>query len=153
MSAPKFVAFALLAAALSCDAAPTWERSTLALGGTNLQLEVAMTPEAQRQGLMFREELNDNAGMLFPFEPPRPVAMWMKNTLIDLDAAFIDACGEIFQISHMKAGTLDVHRAVQDAAFVLETNAGWFERHKVIPGMTIQKLMNPKYCRANAQGH
>ncbi|MDX2243285.1 MAG: DUF192 domain-containing protein [Leptolyngbyaceae cyanobacterium bins.302] len=59
------------------------------LGGQVIQLEVAKTPEQQAMGLMFRSELEPNRGMLFPFNPPRPVTFWMKNVLIDLDMVFL----------------------------------------------------------------
>lgn len=150
MRAAKIVALSFLAAAFACEASPGWERATLQIGGTTMQLEVAVSLEAKRQGFMFREDLADNTGMLFPFDPPKLVSMWMKNTLIDLDAAFIDGCGEVFQIAHMKAGTLDMHRSVQDTAYVLETSAGWFTRHNIKAGSHIEELRNPKYCTTTA---
>ncbi|MBV5257708.1 DUF192 domain-containing protein [Synechococcus moorigangaii CMS01] len=52
-------------------------------------LEVAKTPEQQRLGLMYREFLPDDRGMLFEFQPPRPVSFWMKNCLINLDMIFL----------------------------------------------------------------
>ena len=57
--------------------------------GTTVDLEVAATPEQQALGLMHREALGDNRGMLFPFEPPRFAAFWMKNTLMSLDIIFL----------------------------------------------------------------
>jgi uncharacterized protein len=54
-----------------------------------IQLEVAQTPEQQEIGLMNRPPLPDDRGMLFPFEPPRPVAFWMKNTPSPLDIIFL----------------------------------------------------------------
>ncbi|MEM1309740.1 MAG: DUF192 domain-containing protein [Cyanobacteria bacterium P01_D01_bin.71] len=61
-------------------------------------LEVAKTPQQQATGLMARESLPDDRGMLFPFEPARPVSFWMKNVLIPLDMVFIQN-GEIIAIS------------------------------------------------------
>jgi uncharacterized membrane protein (UPF0127 family) len=52
-------------------------------------LEVARTQEEQSTGLMYRKELVDDRGMLFEFDPPRPVNFWMKNTLIPLDIIFL----------------------------------------------------------------
>lgn len=54
-----------------------------------IQLEVAQTPEQQEVGLMNRPVLADDRGMLFPFEPPRPVIFWMKNTPSPLDIVFL----------------------------------------------------------------
>lgn len=54
-----------------------------------VDLEVAATPEQQALGLMYRADLGENRGMLFPFDPPRPAAFWMKNTLMALDIIFL----------------------------------------------------------------
>jgi uncharacterized membrane protein (UPF0127 family) len=59
------------------------------LGGQTIGLEVAQTPQQQAIGLMARESLADDRGMLFPFEPARPVSFWMKNVRIPLDMVFI----------------------------------------------------------------
>lgn len=54
-----------------------------------VELEVAQTRQQQATGLMSRQSLADNRGMLFPFNPPQPVSFWMKNVLIDLDMIFL----------------------------------------------------------------
>jgi uncharacterized protein len=59
------------------------------IAGKTIQLEVAQTPQQQATGLMGRKTLADDRGMLFLFEPPRPVQFWMKNTLLDLDMIFL----------------------------------------------------------------
>ena len=110
------------------------EEKTVTVNDKALTVEVARTIEEQRKGLMFRTELAADRGMVFVFTPVRPVAMWMKNTLIDLDAAFLDEKGCIFRIASMKAKTLDLHRSELPAAYVVETNGGWFDFHNVKPG-------------------
>ncbi|NJK28659.1 MAG: DUF192 domain-containing protein [Acaryochloridaceae cyanobacterium CSU_3_4] len=62
-------------------------------------LEVAQTPQQQAIGLMGRNILGDNQGMLFPFDPPRSVSFWMKNVWIDLDMIFLRK-GKVFAIEH-----------------------------------------------------
>ena len=59
------------------------------MGSTVIQLEVANTPQQQALGLMFRGNLADDRGMLFPFANPRPVQFWMKNVFIYLDMIFL----------------------------------------------------------------
>lgn len=54
-----------------------------------IQLEVAETPEQQQMGLMYRDSLADDRGMLFPFRPARQVGFWMKNVQIPLDMVFL----------------------------------------------------------------
>ena len=63
--------------------------ATVVLGGETINLEVAETPRQQALGLMYRTSLADDRGMLFPFDPPRPVRFWMKNCFISLDMLFI----------------------------------------------------------------
>ncbi len=68
------------------------------IAGEIFELEVAKTPEQQAMGLMFRRSLPDNRGMLFSFDPPRPVSFWMKNTVISLDMIFMQN-GEVKYIA------------------------------------------------------
>lgn len=61
----------------------------VAIANQVIQLEVAKTPQQQAMGLMYRAQLADNRGMIFPFAPARPVSFWMKNVVIPLDMVFV----------------------------------------------------------------
>jgi uncharacterized protein len=63
--------------------------ASVKIGKQTILLEVARTSEEQATGLMYRTDLAKNRGMLFVFNPPRPVQFWMKNTLIPLDMLFM----------------------------------------------------------------
>ena len=64
--------------------------ATAKIGQEEIQLEVARTPEEQAIGLMYRESLADNRGMLFPFQQERYARFWMKNVPIALDIIFLN---------------------------------------------------------------
>ena len=80
-----------------------------------IQLEVARTPEQQEVGLMNRSPLAADRGMLFPFEPPRPVVFWMKNTPSSLDIVFL-LNGEV------KAIAVDAHPCAADPCPTYSSN-------------------------------
>ncbi len=69
------------------------------VGDQMIALEVAETEQQQEMGLMYRKQLEDNRGMLFPFNPPRPVGFWMKNCLINLDMVFLRK-GKVIQVAY-----------------------------------------------------
>lgn len=87
---------------------------------------------------MNRESLPENAGMLFVFAEPKAQAFWMKNTLIPLSIAFIDAEGKIVQIEDMKPHDETNTMSKTKVQYALETNRGWFERHGVAVGEVLK---------------
>ncbi|WP_421950534.1 DUF192 domain-containing protein [Pelagibacterium sp.] len=88
-------------------------------------VEIADSPEETSRGLMFREELAPDAGMLFDFINERPASFWMQNTLIPLDMLFIKADGEIVRI-HENAIPMDTTPipSGEPVRFVLEIPGG-----------------------------
>lgn len=114
----------------------------LSAGMHLIQAELAATEEQREQGLMYREKMPVNAGMLFVFGNPATQCMWMKNTPLPLSVAFIDASGKIINIEDMQPHTLDSHcstRAVP-VRYALEMNLGWFKQRNIKPGMNIGNL-------------
>jgi len=88
-------------------------------------VEVARTGEQQAQGLMNRRALAPDAGMLFPFDPPRPASFWMRNTLIPLDMIFIRPDGAIARIAANTVPMSDTQVAVAEPmTAVLELRGG-----------------------------
>ncbi|MGK5036610.1 DUF192 domain-containing protein [Janthinobacterium sp. LB3P118] len=118
------------------------KRLQLSAGMHLIQAEVAATQEQREQGLMYREKMPVNAGMLFVFGNPSTQCMWMKNTPLPLSVAFIDASGKIVNIEDMQAHTLDSHCSTRSVPvrYALEMNLGWFKQKNIKPGMNIGNL-------------
>lgn len=112
----------------------------LRIKGHALRAELANDDESRSVGLMFRERLADNSGMVFVYESEGHHAMWMKNTLIPLSVAFVDKKGRIINIEDMQPQTEDAHGALGPAAYALEVNQGWFKKRAIKPGDRIEGL-------------
>ncbi len=98
-------------------------------------VEMAVTPEEQSKGLMFRRELPDRQGMLFDFKREQPTNFWMKNTYIPLDMIFIRADGRILNIAE---NTVPLSEALVSSAgpvrAVLEVIAGTTKKLGIAAG-------------------
>lgn len=105
-----------------------------------IKAEVAATYPTRMQGLMMREKMGANEGMLFVFPDRERQCMWMKNTLLPLSVAFIDDAGVILNVEDMKPQTEDSHCSAKPARFALEMNLGWFKSKKLGPGTRITGL-------------
>lgn len=129
--------FSAYAFAASSSKFPTIE---LNAGMHVIKAEVASTNAQRQQGLMFREKMAPNEGMIFVFEAPASVCMWMKNTLLPLSVAFIDADRKIVNIEDMNPQTTDSHCAKKPVRYALEMNQGWFKQKNIKPGSVIGGL-------------
>ena len=105
-----------------------------------IQAEVADTDATRQRGLMMRNQMANNEGMIFDFGEPAAVCMWMKNTLIPLSVAFIDANGQIVNIEDMQPQTLESHCAKKAVRYALEMNQGWFKQKNIQAGFKIGGL-------------
>lgn len=112
----------------------------LEAGGHRITAELAMTPAARERGLMHRDALPDDHGMLFVHAEPERICMWMKDTPIPLAVAFLDGQGVIINIAEMRPLSLDTHCAERPARYALEMTRGWFARRGLSPGMRITGL-------------
>ena len=112
----------------------------LKVGSQTVKAEVAVTDETRQKGLMFREKVAANSGMLFVFADIAYHAMWMRNTPLPLAVAFMDQSGKIVSIHEMQPHTEISHMAAGPVRYALEMNGGWFERNQVKAGDLIQGL-------------
>lgn len=115
------------------------QRLEVGVGDALVEVEVADTGEARRRGLMFRQQLGEDQGMLFVFPGERVRQMWMLNTSIPLDAGFFDADGVLVNwVSMLPDGGSQIHSSTAPAHYVLEVNHGWFERTGITPGARLR---------------
>ncbi len=113
---------------------------TLTAGMHLIKAEVATDEAAQEQGLMFRDKLGPNEGMLFVFNRIERHCFWMKNTKIPLAIAFIDVHGMVTDIDEMQADTRNLHCPSQAGLYALEMESGWFAAKGIKPGVFIKGL-------------
>ena len=111
---------------------------TTASGAHVFQVEVASTPAEQARGLMFRSVMGADEGMIFPMNPPRPTAFWMKNTVIPLDIIFIGPDRKVLNVA-ANAVPYDLAPLPSDgdAAGVLELVGGRAAQIGLKPGDTV----------------
>jgi hypothetical protein len=121
-----------------------FEKEKIKIGSKTIVVEIAKTPDQHQYGLMNRNSLPENSGMLFIFENEQTLNFWMKNTFIDLSIAYINKDKQIIDIQEMKAtnqmmvGDLPTYPSLKPALYALEMNTGWFKKNKVKLG---QKLV------------
>lgn len=119
----------------------------LRIGEHSIRAELANTPQTRQNGLMFRRHLASSSGMIFVFPTPQGVSMWMKNTLIPLSVAFLDAEGRILNIEDMEPHSEKPHSSTSFAKYALEMNQGWFSARAIREGEQVsglKRLPQPK---------
>lgn len=138
--AALFLVFMVLASMLIAPAAEAkFRKDKLTLktasGEHVIEIEIAMTSEEKSLGLMYRTTVPRNTGMLFPYDRPQELTMWMRNTYASLDMLFIKADGTIHRIEY---GTEPMSERViasrGPVTAVLELAAGEAKRLAVMPG-------------------
>lgn len=109
-----------------CARKPASDLATIRMkiGDETFTLEVADTEPARQYGLMHRDSMPSDHGMLFVFEEERPLGFWMKNTRIPLDIIFLDAGGKVVSIHQMKPHDLRSTRSDGPAKYAIELNKG-----------------------------
>jgi uncharacterized membrane protein (UPF0127 family) len=98
---------------------------SMKIGNQTFQIEVARTPAQQEKGLMERDTLPEDHGMIFVFDEAKVVGFWMKNTRFPLDIIFLDSSGRIVSIHQMKEyDTRDQTSSDYPARYAIELNKG-----------------------------
>ncbi len=121
----------------------SFDTATLAIVGASgthtFKVEIARSEAQKEQGLMFRSRLAADAGMLFVNTPPRPMAMWMKNTLIPLDMLFVGPDGRITNVARRAVPhSLQPIYSSGPCRAVIELNGGTADRLDIQPGDRIE---------------
>lgn len=131
------------AAVTTAAAAPQGPTIPLTLGSHTLQVEVADTDAERARGLMERDGLAQDHGMVFVYPDEQERGFWMKNTRIPLSIAFADAQGRIVHIADMQPLDLRTTRSLRPAMYAVEVEQGWFAAHGVAVGSRIEGLPGP----------
>lgn len=108
--------------------------ATLQVGDHAVTAEVASTYKDRQQGLMHRDSMPENSGMLFVYKDEQIRRFWMKDTRIPLSIAFANRRGEILRIQDMTPFDTTSISSLVPATYALEMNQGWFKAHGVEPG-------------------
>jgi len=132
-----FILLIFLSSSASAEIPPTID---LKVSGHTLSAEVAYKKESRIRGLMYRNSMEKNSGMLFVFPEVAIHSMWMINTYIPLSIAFLDKNGIILNIIDMLPHTRTKHSAASKAKYALEMNLGWFSAKNIKAGKKITGL-------------
>jgi uncharacterized membrane protein (UPF0127 family) len=131
-----WIAIALMPALAACDATPqvTIVDADNSARAT-VKVELAETPDARELGLMYRNHLDDNAGMLFIFPSAGTEQFWMKNTVIPLDMLFADSEGKLLGIvANAQPYSEALLGGFAGTQYVLEVNGGFAAAHLIAVG-------------------
>ncbi len=116
----------------------TEELVEMVVGDHTFHVEIADTDESRAQGLMHRESLPADQGMLFVFDRDQRLSFWMKNTSIPLSIAYISSDGVIREIRDMEPYDLTPVRSQRSVRYALEVNQGAFEEAGISEGDSVE---------------
>ena len=114
------------------------QRIELTAGMHRIDAQVAQSPQERKIGLMYRQDMPPQEGMLFVFDQPATQCFWMKNTPLPLTAAFVADDGTIVNLADMQPHKTDSHCSAQPVRYVLEMNQGWFAKKGLKAGFKLK---------------
>jgi uncharacterized membrane protein (UPF0127 family) len=117
-------------------------RVQLAAGEHQIQVYVARSDEERALGLMYRQDLPENEGMLFMCDERAEQKFWMKDTPLPLSIAFLEEDGTILKIADLEPHDLEGESSGHPVRFILEVNQGWFDERGIAPGT---RLVGPVF--------
>jgi uncharacterized membrane protein (UPF0127 family) len=146
MAALLFVVCAALGLA-GCEDQSRADRGELTLrtasGSHIISIEIAETPEQKALGLMYRTSVPELTGMLFPYDTPQEITMWMRNTYVSLDMVFIKADGVVHRIeAHTEPLSERIIPSQGAVTAVLELVAGSAQKLQLKPG---DRVLHPMF--------
>lgn len=139
-----------LATSATFDSAISFKKTKIQITNKIIVVELATTPQQQARGLMFREKLADDTGMLFVYSAEKQQNFWMKNTFIPLSIAYFDKDQKIINIEDMAATSSIMQKEVatssstKPAMYALEMNKGWFKKNRITTGHRFKFLASYK---------
>ena len=114
------------------------DRFSIKIGDRVVAMQIAALPAELQHGLMFRQTMGSDEGMLFVFATPQQMGFWMRNTILPLDIGYIDGTGKLKEIYPMypldEKPVASRSHAIQ---YCLEMNQGWYARHGVKVGAAL----------------
>ena len=111
----------------------------LKFGTLQVEVEIADTPSLQKKGLMHRESIPENHGMLFVYQKPQELCFWMKNTKIPLSIGFFNSAKKLTQVEEMSpqendSSPLPLIKSKVPCKYALEMPQGWFKKNNISLG-------------------
>ena len=126
---------------------------TLSIEQNDFFAQIAISQQEQSQGLMFRNYLDKNHGMLFAFKNPKKMSFWMKNVSIPLDIGYFDSNGRLIEIHSLYPyDEKPVFSRSHTIQYALEMNQGWYNRNKIKTGsyLNLKKVLKYIQLRKNS---
>lgn len=124
-----------------------FDATTMTIKGKVFTVELALTDAQTETGLMYRDKMADDHGMLFVFDHPQGLEFYMKNTRIPLDIVFLDAGGKVVDIEPRRPLDERAYGPAQPTQFVIELNAGTADKIGLARGDVVK--IPDKYLKAS----
>lgn len=151
------LSFALLALFAGCDhkevkpvdvAKSIEDRFPVRVGDRFIQMQVALLPTEMEHGLMFRQSMGEDEGMIFVYERPQLMSFWMRNTTLPLDIGFFDRTGELKEVYPLYPHDERPVASRGRMQYALEMNQGWFARSGLMTGARLDLAALAEALRA-----